>query len=116
MLIGLQPRFRQRIRLIQTELELHDFHLFATHRTPERQHELFMRGGVTRADAWQSAHQYGLGADFARKINGKWSWEGDFSIVKTIAEKYGCLVPAAWDAGHVESPDWRELRKHLVTL
>ena len=116
MLLGLQPRFRQRIRLIRAELELHDFHLFMTHRSPQRQHELFMQGGVTRADAWQSAHQCGLAADFARQIDGKWSWDGDFSIVKSVAEKYGCLVPMSWDAGHVESPDWRELRKHLVTL
>ena len=116
MLLGLQPRFRQRIRLIRAELELHDFHLFMTHRSPQRQHELYMQGGVTRADAWQSAHQYGLAADFARQIDGKWSWEGDFSIVKSVAEKYGCLVPMSWDAGHVESPDRRELRKHLVTL
>ena len=64
MLIGLQRRFRERVRLIHAELAPSGFELFATHRTPRRQHDLFMQGGVTRADAWQSAHQYGLAADF----------------------------------------------------
>ena len=73
-------------------------------------------GGVTRADAWQSAHQYGLAADFVRKIDGQWSWDGDFSVVKSVAEKYGCVVPMSWDPGHVESLDWRDLKKHLVLL
>ena len=85
MLIGLQPRFRQRIRLIRAELAPSGFELFTTHRTPDKQHDLFMRGGVTRADAWQSAHQYGLAADFVRKIDGQWSWDGDFSLVKSVA-------------------------------
>jgi len=116
MLIGLQRQFRQRVRLIRAELAPSGFELFTTHRTPEQQHDLFMRGGITRADAWQSAHQYGLAADFVRKIDGQWSWDGDFSLVKSAAEKYGCVVPMSWDPGHVESLDWRELKKHLVML
>ena len=57
MLIGLQRRFRERVRLIHAELAPSGFELFTTHRSPEKQHDLFMRGGITRADAWQSAHQ-----------------------------------------------------------
>ena len=116
MLIGLQRRFRERVRLIRAELAPSGFALFATYRSPENQHDLFMRGGVTRADAWQSPHQYGLAADFVRKIDGQWSWDGDFSLVKSVAEKYGCVVPMSWDPGHVESLDWRDPKKHLVML
>lgn len=55
------------------------FRLFEGYRTPARQEYLFKVRKSTRATAWRSRHQYGVGADFVlwvQKDNGRtgWSW------------------------------------------
>lgn len=55
--------------------------LYETARTPFRQRELYQQGRsrpgqvVTRADAWQSFHQFGMAADLVFSIDGRWTWE-----------------------------------------
>lgn len=68
---------------------------FETHRSPERQNFLFEQGRskpgkiITKSKAWESWHQYKLAFDIAYKINGKWSWEGDFDKVAQFFIKRG---------------------------
>lgn len=59
--------------------------LFETARSPARQDQLYGKGRdpdlpeygrtVTRAEAYQSAHQYGLAADLVFWVDGEWTWD-----------------------------------------
>jgi hypothetical protein len=80
-LMALHPVFRDAVTELLNAFQTEGlpFHLFEAFRSPVRQAWLFrqgQRGGpiVTKADAWQSYHQYGLAADFVLWINGQWSW------------------------------------------
>jgi len=101
-------------------------------RSPERQDELFIKGR-TKARPWQSAHQYGLAADFVPYITNQealdlgdmvgekvltgWSWHEshDWPFLRQRAEKHGLSVPIAWDKCHVEYNDFRELLALLTS-
>lgn len=91
------------------------FGIFETYRTPERQEYLFKKK-KTKARAWQSAHQFGLGVDFVPLTStGDWSWtdEHDYPFLKATAERIGLLVPIAWDRVHVQHPAFQEIRGRL---
>lgn len=57
------------------------FRVFEGFRAPERQEWLFAQGRtrpggiVTKAQAWESHHQYGLAVDLVLFDNGAWSWD-----------------------------------------
>lgn len=57
------------------------FKVFEAYRAPERQRHLYAQGRsrpgaiVTKAEAWESYHQYGLAADIVLFADGKWSWD-----------------------------------------
>lgn len=90
------------------------FMVFETYRTPERQNELFQKK-KTKARAWQSAHQYGLGIDLVPFDKGQWSWaeDHDYAYLKFQAEQLGLLVPVVWDRCHIQHPAWDEVRRVL---
>lgn len=101
-------------------LTLSKFQLFEGYRSPERQHELFTDGrSTTKADAWQSAHQYGLAVDFAGRVNGLngevWSWNPqiDWAHLRMRALEVGLDVPLDWDKGHVEHPHFKILKRRI---
>lgn len=56
------------------------FRIFESFRSPQRQAWLYAQGRtrsgqiVTRAEPWESYHQYGLAADFVLWLDGRWSW------------------------------------------
>lgn len=99
------------------------FRMFESYRSPERQAMLRTRG-TTKADPWQSAHQYGLAADFVAYIPdedpkkpGKWSWDDnhDYKFLGSMAANYGLLQPLpGWDPHHIESPLWRHVKDALA--
>lgn len=74
---------------------------FETWRSPYRQSQLYAQGRtapgavITKADAWQSWHQYGVAFDIAAKINGQWSWNFNFlNVIKFFtAEGFDNLNP-----------------------
>lgn len=99
----LHPRVRAKFAALTEELSKHGFRVFETWRSPQRQATLL--GRSSKADAWQSAHQYGLAADFVRYTN-SWDWSGDYTIVRRIARGYGLDAPILWDPGHVQPPNW----------
>lgn len=93
------------------------FVAFEGFRHPARQRSLYQSGrNVTRADAFYSAHNYGLAVDFVPYSDSKgWSWdpEHDYDFLSRSAKKYGLWVPIAWDKVHVESPLWGGVRRAL---
>ena len=122
----LMPDFRS--RLYSLEKALHDegipLRVFETIRSPERQGILYARGRdpnapdfgriVTRAQAYQSAHQHGGAADFAFFLDGRWSWEepaaGMWLQFGALADKFK-LERIRSERPHVEmpGPDWKSL-------
>ena len=70
--------------------------VFESIRPPSRQNALYAQGRdrakpdygrtVTKARAYQSAHQFGLAVDLVFFVRGKWTWEEPF--------------PGAWDRLH----------------
>lgn len=83
------------------------FKPFETYRSPMRQLQLYESvPQVTKAQPWQSAHQFGLAVDFVPFINGMWSWADHepWDVLARHALKHGLRVPIAWDKAHVEHP------------
>jgi hypothetical protein len=114
----LHPDMRLKILAVVTELISveNPLRVFEAWRSPRRQHDLFMaKSGVTRADAWQSAHQYGLAVDFARPKGKGWTWtveQRHWSRLRAVAEMNGLVVPSpGWDPGHVEHPRYLDIAR-----
>lgn len=103
------------------------FKVFETFRDARRQEDL-LKKRVTKAGMYQSAHAYGLAADFVpfitpfeaeRLAQAKgeavfpgWNWDPshDWAFLKKSARDYGVDVPIEWDLAHVEHPDFKYLR------
>ncbi|HEY9011873.1 MAG TPA: D-alanyl-D-alanine carboxypeptidase family protein [Devosia sp.] len=111
----LHPLAREKFNAVLarlTEAKL-PFEIFEAYRTPQRQAWLYAQGRtrpgdiVTKADAWQSYHQYGLAADFVLRIDGQWSWTSSgkwknaWSDLHAIAKKEG-LEPLSWELPHLQ--------------
>lgn len=94
----------------------HWFLPFETYRSPERQEALYIQQ-VTRARAWQSAHQVGMAVDFViwDTEAAKWSWDSqaDWAYLKAKARQFGLDAPIQWDRVHVEAPHWQDLRNAI---
>lgn len=92
------------------------FRPFEGYRTPQRQRHLLTVEKTTKADAWQSAHNYGLAVDYVPWVDGKWSWDEnhDWNGLDTIATQLGLLRPIRWDRPHIEHPIWRSVSRQLV--
>ncbi len=114
-LAELHPDARGRFGGVLAKLSAADlpFEIFEAYRTPQRQQWLYAQGRtrsgpiVTKAQAWQSYHQYGLAADFVLKINGIWSWSSSgpwknaWKDLHRIAEAEG-LEPLSWELPHLQ--------------
>lgn len=105
----LHPRVRLAVQQILSDLarEGLPFEVFEAYRTPQRQHALFKQGSVTRADAWQSYHQYGLAVDLVWKDNNGWSWNtsgGRLALWKRMNEigRAHGLEPLSWELPHLQ--------------
>ncbi len=86
-----------------------DVYVFESYRSPARQAELYAQGRtkghvVTRADAWQSWHQYGLAVDLAFGGDGRWNWNGDFAAAGAFFVAAGLAPAATFETGHWELP------------
>jgi peptidoglycan LD-endopeptidase CwlK len=115
----MDPAFVQtllRVFKIMKEEHGYEMALLEGWRSPERQALLAAKGThVTMAGAWQSYHQYGLGADCAFYRDGKlvisekdpWAMRG-YQLYGEVAERMGLTWGGRWqmmDLGHVE---WRK--------
>jgi len=95
---------------------------FNLYRSPEEQDKAFARR-VSRAKAFQSAHQYFAASDL---IHEKWAWfaadeapEGEqfwqrlWDCVEIVSEKFNVEFAdqLVWDRAHIELASWREFRE-----
>ena len=106
------------------------FEIFETYRTPMRQRDL-MKKGVSKAGPFQSAHQFGLAADFVPHLSPEeaaalsattgervfpgWNWHSshDYRFLATAAQHFKLSVPITWDPCHVEHPNFVKLREEF---
>lgn len=92
--------------------------LYETVRTPFRQAALYAKGRTspgpkaTKAQPWESAHQYGLAADMVFKVDDKWTWEepeeGAWKLYGELAIKHG-LEQLDFEKPHIQLPNWRKI-------
>lgn len=47
-------------------------------------------------------HHYGIAVDIAFKINGKFSYNGDYKLLRECHRKQGLELLGVWDMGHVQ--------------
>ncbi len=113
--MALDADFRQRLLTVFQLMAQKGYPmaLLEGYRSPERQAWLASQGNhVTNAGAYQSYHQFGLGADCAFLRNGKlvisekdpWAMQG-YRLYGELAESVGLVWGGRWkmmDFGHVE--------------
>lgn len=97
------------------------YEFFEGFRHPARQADLIANTKNTKARPWESAHNYGLAADFAVRVSKRatvgydteWSWSAEhpWGKVKQHAFTAGLVVPIKWDPGHVEHPLFPQILK-----
>lgn len=112
---------------LQRDLDLSLLDVFEAARSPGRQRELYERGRdpskddfgrtVTRAHAYQSAHQFGLAVDLVfRTAAGGWTWDeptkGSWDKLHAIAREEG-LEPLSFEKPHIQLAgfNWKSLPK-----
>ena len=111
----LRPEFRQTLRLLADRLAAagSPLRVFETYRHPARQWYLYNQK-ASKAQAWQSAHQYGLAADFAGHINDHWTWDLPERVWQQLTEMANDVKlarPITWDLGHIQHPNtWQIVR------
>ncbi len=105
----LYPRFAEKVALALAECASLGYRIevFEAFRSPERQEYLYEQGRtrpgavVTKARAWQSAHQLGLAVDIAAKDEHGWTWNFPVDKVSAIFIKHG-LQPLAMEHVHFQ--------------
>jgi peptidoglycan LD-endopeptidase CwlK len=108
----LHPTVRAKVADVLADLQKAQlpFDVFEAYRLPSRQRKLFRQGGVTKADAWESYHQYGMAVDLVLKENGGWSWRTDggrlamWDRMNAIGRAHG-LKPLSWEKPHLQLDD-----------
>lgn len=121
---GVHPRARDEFRALDIHLRTAfakgttktNFAVFETYRSPQRQDFLYKVRGVSKAQAFQSAHQYGLAVDFVPLVAGKWDWNSnhDWDFLDGAANLFGLRRTISWDRPHIEHPLWWEVKKLLT--
>jgi peptidoglycan LD-endopeptidase CwlK len=113
----LHPEFAGRLAQLLGALGTEQIPLavFETARSPMRQEQLYARGRdpmgadygrtVTRARAYESAHQWGLAADLVFLIHGQWTWDepgqGQWARMGVLAHQAG-LETLSFERPHVQ--------------
>lgn len=127
----LDPEFREKVELVLHAMQLAGIPLllYESIRSPLRQEELYDRGRVdtaadygrtvTDARAYQSAHQFGAGADLVFFTKGRWTWEepedGMWEAMHKSAKVWGLMTlkdrrgrVKEWPHVQVAGFDWRQ--------
>ena len=91
------------------------FGVFETYRSPVEQQKALARG-ASKAGPYQSAHQFGLAADFVPIVARKWTWNPPGgsatwdALDRAVAEFPNLRRPIEWDRPHVEHILWDHVR------
>jgi hypothetical protein len=85
-----------------------------TYRSTNRQAELFAKGATKLRNV--GVHHFGLAADFCKIINGKASWDGDWTFLCTLAAKHGMISGGDWGFPNREHSfrDWDHVQRIAV--
>ena len=87
--------------------------LFEAYRSPARQAYLYSQGRtrpgiiITKAQPWESYHQYGLAVDIVPQPYGKWDWgasgnlEHYWNRLNDLGRQFG-LETLAWERPHLQ--------------
>lgn len=108
----LEPGFRTKVDAVIAAAKSAGIELVITetYRSSERQQQLFAEG-KTRLKV-VGVHHYGLACDFARMIDGKLSWGGDWTFLCQLAAANGVIAGGDW--GEPNKPhtfrDWDHLQ------
>lgn len=123
----LAPAFAERLQLFMQHLQAEDpgFQVFETVRSPVRQAQLYAVGRLggasefgkhlTDANAYQSAHQFGLSADIWPCDAGQWQWiakdDPRWEPLIRLAPQFG-LECLSWERPHVQAEGfrWQDLK------
>ncbi len=95
----LEPETRAAVEgIIADAKQLHRIDLIVTetYRSAERQQQLFQQG-ATKLQA-VGVHHFGLAADFAKLVDGKASWAGDWSFLAELADRHELIWGGNWGA------------------
>lgn len=109
----IDPDLQQRVLAIYEVMRRqygYEMVLIEGYRSPQRQAELMAGGKATRAGAWQSCHQYGLGVDSAPMRDGKLQWDMNDAWTKRGYFLYGEL---AEQAGLEWGGNWRSIKDYV---
>ena len=92
----LEPVTRQAVAAIIADAAALGIHLIVTetYRSKERQQHLFSTGASKLREV--GVHHYGLACDFAKVVNGKANWDGDWKFLGVLAEKHGLIWGGDW--------------------
>ena len=92
----LEPRTRAAVEAIISEAAANgiDLMVFETYRSQDLQRIYFDRG-VTKLQN-VGVHHYGLAADIVKVVNGEPSWDGDFSFLGPLAQKFDLIWGGDW--------------------
>lgn len=137
----LHPKFRRAVealgqdlaRAYETGVTKTNFKVFETFRDPRRQADLLAKR-VTKAGFYQSAHAFGLAADFVpfltpdeadalaqrkgERVLAGWNWDSshDFRFLAERAAAFELSVPISWDLVHVQHPQFDAILKAMNNL
>lgn len=109
----IDPDLQQRVLAIYEVMRTqygYEMVLIEGYRSPERQAELMAGGKATRAGAWQSCHQYGLGVDSAPIRDGKLQWDMNDEWTRRGYFLYGELAERA---GLEWGGNWRSIKDYV---
>lgn len=94
--------------------------IFCCFRDPDDQEDAFERG-VSRANSWQSPHQYYEAVDIVHASK-FWNVSSDFwdhlhAAAHMVEDRFGVTFEHGydwgWDKAHVEFKDWRSVRDRI---
>ena len=112
----LDHRFRHRFTscLALVQKKRPDFRIFETYRSSARQIEM-LNAKTSKAKPGQSAHNFGLAADYVQFGPDGWHWpDADCECWDDLAEAARLCdleTPIQWDRPHVQVPEWRAIRR-----
>jgi len=96
----------------------YDFRIFETYRTPQRQ-EFVNRKGNSKAQAFRSAHQFGLAVDYVPfEVGRGFFWpdasDAGWNDLRRLASARKLMCDIRWDRNHVEHPMWLAVRQTML--
>jgi hypothetical protein len=99
----LEPVTRRAVEaIIGTAKQLYKIELTITEtfRSEQRQLMLFQQRKTELKQV--GVHHFGLACDFAKVINGKDSWAGDWTFLNALARQYGMICGGDWGEPNVK--------------